>query len=79
MFKQKLLSLTICGLLVGCSSFSLQSPKDKYQEAFLAPEKASQMLQKKENCCADYRQFTYTDIKNDDTFLIPITVSFSML
>ena len=73
MFNKKLFVFALSIALAGCSSVNLESPKDKYQEAFVVPEKASQMLQEKESCCLDYSQFTYQNIENDDTFFVPVT------
>lgn len=71
--KQTSLFLAASLLLAGCSSISLQSPKDQYAGAFIPTVEAELALAKKEVCCENFSQLTYQEISDDEPLFIPIT------
>ncbi|MEH6454363.1 MAG: MalM family protein [Psychromonas sp.] len=70
-FKTPTLFLLMSFILAGCSSSLLQSPIDKYSDAFMPPSEASEVLAQKKACCENINQLNFTDISNDDTLYLP--------
>lgn len=71
--KQTSLLLAASLTLAGCSSISLQSPKDQFSDAFIPTIKAEKALAQKKVCCDNFSQLTYQEISDDEPLFVPIT------
>jgi maltose operon protein len=71
-FKTPTLFLFISIIVSGCSSSLMQSPIDKYADAFIPSSEASEILAEKQPCCENLNQLKFNDISNDDTLYIPL-------
>ena len=71
--KHSSLILVASLIMAGCSSTVLQSSREKYSDAFLAPAQANQVLAKKQACCENFSLLQYQEINSDDDLIIPLT------